>query len=71
MTCPSAGSRPLCTTCQLGGLIRCPILGTPLPLVEGERPKVETRKAWPPVSPNGMSEMDLEAFRKAWQGRPK
>lgn len=34
--CPNHNG-PLCTTCRLGGLIRCPILGVPLPLVERER----------------------------------
>ena len=34
--CPNHNG-PLCTTCRLGGLIRCPVLGVPLPLVEGER----------------------------------
>lgn len=36
MTCPNHNG-PLCTTCRLGGLIRCPVMGVPLPLVEGER----------------------------------
>lgn len=41
VVCETAGAdRILCTTCRLGGLIRCPSLGTPLPLVEGEKPKV-------------------------------
>ena len=40
MTC-AAGSRPICTTCGLAGLIRCPGLGTPLPLVEDELVRVE------------------------------
>ena len=42
MTC-AAGSRPICTTCGLAGLLRCPGLGTPLPLVEGERVTVERK----------------------------
>jgi hypothetical protein len=34
----------MCTTCKLGGLIRCPVLGVPLPLVEGEKPRVDRRR---------------------------
>lgn len=41
MTCLKPAAEKLCTTCRLAGLIRCPSLGTPLPLVEGERPVVE------------------------------
>lgn len=33
----------LCLTCKLGGLIRCPELGVPLPLVQDEKPKVVYR----------------------------
>ena len=44
MICPNLNG-PLCTTCKLGGLIRCPMLGTPLPLVDGERPEVIKKKA--------------------------
>jgi hypothetical protein len=40
VSCLKPAGEPLCTTCRLGGLIRCPMLGTPLPLVEGERAKV-------------------------------
>jgi hypothetical protein len=42
--CPN-NNGPLCTTCKLGGLIRCPIMGVPLPLVDGERPEVIKKKA--------------------------
>ena len=38
VTCVIAGDkRTLCTTCLLGGLLRCPSIGTPLPLVEKEK----------------------------------
>jgi len=37
--CPNHNG-PICTTCRLGGLVRCPVLGVPLPLVENERPHV-------------------------------
>ena len=40
--CPG-NNGPLCTTCRLGGLIRCPILGVPLPLVDGERTAVKRK----------------------------
>lgn len=33
----------MCTTCTLAGLIRCPALGVPLPLVENEKTKVVYR----------------------------
>lgn len=42
--CPNHNG-PLCTTCKLAGLIRCPVLGVPLPLVDGERPEVIRKKA--------------------------
>lgn len=57
MICPNLNG-PLCTTCKLGGLIRCPVLGTPLPLVDGERPAV-TKKAVR-VYGNGLTESDRE-----------
>jgi hypothetical protein len=41
--CPNHNG-PMCTTCKLGGLIRCPVLGVPLPLVEGEKPRVDRRR---------------------------
>ena len=46
--CPG-NNGPLCVTCRLGGLIRCPIMGVPLPLVDGERTKVEHKRvqSWP------------------------
>jgi hypothetical protein len=49
--CPNHNG-PLCTTCRLGGLIRCPVLGVPLPLVEGERPSVIVKPTiiYPPLS---------------------
>lgn len=40
MTCARKAGYPLCTTCGLAGLVRCPSLGAPLPLVEDERTKV-------------------------------
>jgi hypothetical protein len=43
--CPNHNG-PLCTTCRLGGLIRCPILGVPLPLVDGEKPRVIRNRAF-------------------------
>lgn len=47
MICPNHNG-PMCTTCLLGGLIRCPVLGVPLPLVEGEKVRVERRRRlWP------------------------
>lgn len=52
MICPNH-SGPLCTTCRLGGLIRCPVLGTPLPLVEDERPQISVKPSivYPPLVP--------------------
>lgn len=41
VACATAGRRELCTACSLARLIRCPTLGTPLPLVEKERVTVE------------------------------
>jgi hypothetical protein len=40
VSCPNKPGEGLCLTCRLGGLIRCPSLGTPLPLAEAEKPKV-------------------------------
>lgn len=39
MTCPYG--TVMCTTCRLAKLVRCPALGTPLPLVDKEKPSVE------------------------------
>lgn len=55
--CPN-NNGPLCTTCTLAGLIRCPIMGVPLPLVEGERPKVEQKRRVYPELPEAL---------KAWK----
>lgn len=47
MICPNHNG-PMCTTCRLGGLIRCPVRGTPLPLVAHEKVRVERkRRLWP------------------------
>jgi hypothetical protein len=58
MICPNHNG-PLCTTCRLGGLTRCPYDGkTALPLVENERPKV-SRRVYP------LTQVQLEALRRA------
>lgn len=62
MICPNLNG-PLCTTCKLGGLIRCPMLGTPLPLVEGERTKVEMKRR---IYPDYRQLDDSEAM-KIWK----
>jgi hypothetical protein len=54
----------LCLTCRLGGLIRCPVLGVPLPLVEGERAVVETKAR--KLYPNGPELTEGEAL-KIWK----
>ena len=54
----------LCETCRLAGLIRCPVLGVPLPLVEGERAVVETKVR--KLYPNGPELTDSEAL-KIWK----
>lgn len=50
MTCPNHNG-PLCTTCKLAGLIRCPLSGVPLPLVDKERPTIKNKafsvRLWP------------------------
>lgn len=53
MSCLKRQGEPLCTTCRLGGLIRCPELGVPLPLVENERPKVIYRGYFFAATPQG------------------
>lgn len=53
MTCPNKPGEGLCLTCKLGGLIRCPVLGTPLPLVQNERPKVIYRGYFWTATPKG------------------
>lgn len=60
MTCPNHNG-PLCTTCRLGGLIRCPVLGVPLPLVEKERAEVTKRTSR--LYPDGPAITDSEALR--------
>lgn len=40
MTCARPAGYPMCETCTAAGLVRCPSLGAPLPLVEGEKAKV-------------------------------
>lgn len=52
MKCPYG--TVMCTTCRLAKLIRCPSLGTPLPLVEGEK-----RRVWPDES---LTQQEREAL---------
>lgn len=46
MTCARRAGYPMCETCTAAGLVRCPSLGAPLPLVEGE--KYEKNIVYPP-----------------------
>jgi hypothetical protein len=67
--CPNHNG-PLCLTCRLGGLIRCPISGTPLPLVENEKPRVIRNKAftarvWP--ADGGPTSLSESEALKIWK----
>lgn len=46
MKCPGPVLGGMCWTCRLAGLVRCPTLGTPLPLVENER---RVKYVYPPL----------------------
>lgn len=66
MICPNHNG-PMCTTCLLGGLIRCPVLGVPLPLVEQERRisrKATRVLAWPLGLPEAEKERVLRYMRE-------
>lgn len=68
MTCARRAGYPMCETCTLAGLAGCASLGVPLPLVEAEKTRVEVKRVYPPIAPNGMTQQDLDAFRRQWNG---
>jgi hypothetical protein len=67
MSCPNKPGEGLCLTCRLGGLIRCPTLGTPLPLAEAEKPRV-TRRPKIVWLPPGASLEDAERIIDSFYG---